>query len=111
MAQRRRLEEADAGLILVTVFIALSVLLPSYLFVLHLGAAGCGETCDGTTTWWTTLIFFVFDGILFAAVMPLYILRAKRWERGWWIPAGGILALTIGALFSYVVIRIAIPTL
>lgn len=111
MARRRWLDEADVGLALVTIFIAMSLLLPCCLFVLHLGAAGCGETCDSTTTWWTPLTFFAFDGILFAAVMPLYLLRAKRWERTWWIPAGGILLLAVGALIAYLVIRIAIPTL
>lgn len=111
MARRRRLDEADAGLILVTVFIALSMLLPFSLFLLHLGAAACGDSCDTETSWSAVAAFTVFDGILFVAVMVPFALSAKRWKRSWPIPAAGLAVLLVGAVISYVVIRIAIPTL
>lgn len=96
---------------LVVVFILLSVVLPFLLFVLHLGAAACGDACDTTTSGTSFHVFLVFDGILFVTVMVPFVLRTSRWERAWWLPATGIAALLVGALIAYVVIRIALPVL
>lgn len=105
------MDEADAGLVLVVAFILLSVVLPLLLFLLHLGAAACGDACDTTTSWTAGLAFLVFDGILFVTVMVPFVLRTSRWERAWWLPTAGIAALLVGALIAYVVIRIALPVL
>lgn len=111
MAQQRPMSDADISVVLISIFILLSLLLPLVLYVSHVGAAACGEICDTSTSWSAVTAFAIFDGILFIAVVVPFAMSAKRWERTWPIPAAGITTLLVGALIAYLVIRIAIPTL
>lgn len=111
LKKQRPLSDADVAVVLVVLFILLSLALPLVMFVSHMGAAACGDACDTATSWSAVTAFTAFDGILFVAVMVPFTLSAKRWKRSWPIPATGLAVLLVGALISYVVIRIAIPTL
>lgn len=90
-------------------FIFVAVVLPFVMWTLLFGVAGCGDGCDITSAWWTTLFILVLDGVVVAVVLPMHVLRAKRWKRTWYVPAIGIAALVLGAAIAYTVIRVAIP--
>lgn len=108
--ERTRVTDAGVSLVLLVIHILVALFFAADIFLTSLSVAGCGpDQCDYTLQWNTVQAFLVFDAVVLLAVFVLGLIRLRRGRSTWWLPAGGIALVLIGAAIAHQVSHIALP--
>ncbi|MFB8189344.1 hypothetical protein ACFC14_08445 [Microbacterium sp. NPDC055988] len=92
------------------IYIVVASFFAADIFLTTLSIAGCGaDQCDYTLQSNTVNVFLLFDAVVLLAVVALGLIRLRRGQSTWWLPAGGIVLVLIGAVIAHQVSHIALP--
>lgn len=105
-----RATDTGGAVALLVIYIVVALFFAADIFLTTLSIAGCGtDQCDYTLQSNTVNVFLLFDAAVLLAVFALGLIRLRRGQSTWWLPAGGIVLVLIGAAIAHQVSHIALP--
>ncbi|MFK3676856.1 hypothetical protein ACI2IP_03960 [Microbacterium sp. NPDC090218] len=108
--ERARATDTGGALVLLVIHIIVALFFAADVWLTTLSIAGCGtDQCDDTLQSNTVNAFLLFDVVVLLAVFVLGLIRRGRGRSTWWLPAGGIALVLIGAAIAHQVSDIALP--
>jgi hypothetical protein len=109
-SERTRATDTGGAVVLLVIHIVVALFFAADIFLTTLSIAGCGsDQCDYTLQSNTVNSFLLFDAAVLLAVFVLGLIRLRQGQSTWWLPAGGIALVLIGAAIAHQVSHIALP--